>query len=239
MSKKILVIILFIAMFLLCTSSSMAYPLSYSGEPLIDKSQAEQYLKDRHASKKMLNCLDFIYDYAEEVGIDPSEIVAMSAIETGFGKSHLFVAYNNPGGIKSSHTSNGWAHYKTAKDGYKGMINLLATYDGLINKKSYLYGLSKTTEGLAGIYWTNYGNDLGYHKQLSKVIETMRSYPIKKTKAIKKQEIIKQENPKKIIKKSTNKPVTTKKRTGIDIIYDILNKDDSNSGYDYIMNFLK
>ena len=140
MGKKILIIILFIAMFLLCTSSSMAYPLTYSGEPLIDKSQAEQYLKDRHASKKMLNCLDFIYDYAEEVGIDPSEIVAMSAIETGFGKSHLFVAYNNPGGIKSSHTSNGWAHYKTAKDGYKGMINLLATYDGLINKRSYLYG---------------------------------------------------------------------------------------------------
>lgn len=233
MKSKIFIILLSICIILLCTSSSTAYPLTYSGKPLVDKSQAEQYLKDRHASKKMLNCLDFIYDYAEEIRIDPSEIVAMSAIETGFGKSHLFVAYNNPGGIKSSHTSNGWAHYKTAKDGYKGMINLLATYDGLRNPHSYLFGVSKTTEGLAGIYWTNYGNDAGYHKQLSKVIETMRSYPIKKTK------IVKQENSKKLIRKSTKKPATTKNHTGINIIYDILNKDDNTSGFDYIMNFLK
>lgn len=233
MKRKILIVLLSIYMVLSCTSSSTAYPLTYSGKPLIDKSQAEQYLKDRHASKKMLDCLDFIYDYAEKIRLDPSEVVAMSAIETGFGKSHLFVVYNNPGGIKSSHTSNGWAHYKTAEDGYKGMINLLATYDGLINKKSYLYDVSETTEGLAGIYWTNYGNDAGYHKQLSKVIETMRSYPIKK------QNTIKPSKPKKLIKKSTEKPIITKNHTGIDIIYDILNKDDNTSGFDYIMNFLK
>lgn len=238
--KKIFSIVLsFVICFMLYTNSSYAYPLLYNDKPIIDKSQAEQFLIDRHASKKMLDCLDFIYEYAEEVGIDPGIVVAMSSIETGYGKSNLFVNHNNPGGIKSSRTRNGWAHYDSAEDGYRGMINLLATYAGLRNPNSYLHGVSKTTQGLAGIYWTNYGNDRGYHGQLSRQIETMRSYPIKKEK-IKKIENeleIKDTNTTKTENEATLKPKNDS--NGLSIIFDILNKDNFSSGYDYIMNFLK
>ena len=242
--KKVLVIILTVVMCCVCCGSeSLGYSLLYNDKPIVDKSQAEQFLKDRHASKKMLNCLDFIYEYSEEVGIDPGVIIAMSSIETGYGKSHLFVAHNNPGGIKSSRTGDGWAHYDSAEDGYRGMINLLATYAGLRNPNSYLYGVSKTTQGLAGIYWTNYGNDKGYHGQLSRQIKTMRSYPIKKQE--KKAEV----------KIDINKPQSKddskaddiindiikpeKEKSGIDIIYDILNRGKSSNGYDFIMKFLE
>lgn len=233
MKKKLLIIVLAIIMCIACTSNSLAYPLTYQDTPLIDKSQAEQFLKDRYASKKMLNCLDYIYEYSKEVGIDPGVVVAMSSIETGYGKSHLFVAHNNPGGIKSSRSSDGWAHYDSAKAGYRAMINLLATYAGINNNtKSYLYGVSKTTQGLAGIYWTNYGNDRGYHGMLSRQIEKMRSYPI-----IKK-ETIKQTNKKQDVLKKVKPKAATKPSSGLDIIYDILGKDKNSSGYDYIMNIL-
>ncbi|WP_254555262.1 glucosaminidase domain-containing protein, partial [Salmonella enterica] len=78
-----------------------AYPITYNDAPLIDKSQTVQFLKDRNASKKMLDCVDFVYEYAESKGIDPSIIMAISSIETGYGKSRLFVYNNNPGGIKA------------------------------------------------------------------------------------------------------------------------------------------
>ena len=235
MKKKLLIIVLAIIMCIACTSNSLAYPLTYQDTPLIDKSQAEQFLKDRHASKKMLNCIDFIYEYGKEVGIEPGIVIAMSSIETGYGKSHLFVAHNNPGGIKSSRTGDGWAHYSSAKAGYRAMINLLATYAGINNNTgSYLYGVSKTTQGLAGIYWTNYGNDRGYHGMLSRQIEKIRSYPITK-KEVNKPEL-KQETPNKVIEEII-KP--EEKHNGLDIIYDILGRDKSSSGYNYIMNILK
>lgn len=242
MKKKIVIIILAIIMCIVSTSNSLAYPLTYQDTPIIDKSQAEQFLKDRHASEKMLDCIDFIYEYGKEVGIEPGIVIAMSSIETGYGKSHLFVAHNNPGGIKSSRTGDGWAHYSSAKEGYRAMINLLATYAGVnSNTRSYLYGVSKTTQGLAGIYWTNYGNDWGYHNQLSRQIEKIRSYPIikkseNKIKTNKKEEVERKESNKKeqnIIKSEKEE------YKGIDIIYDILNKNDSDSAYDFIMNFLK
>ena len=237
MKKKLLTFILSIIICIVCTGNSLAYPLTYQKTPIIDKSQAEQFLKDRNASKKMLDCIDFIYDYGKQVGIEPGIVIAMSSIETGYGKSHLFVAHNNPGGIKSSRTSDGWAHYSSAKEGYKGMMNLLATYAGINNNtRSYLYGVSKTTQGLAGIYWTNYGNDYGYHNQLSRQIETMRSYPIKKA-AVKNIQNIKNTE----IKIRTNKKAMRpeEKHSSIDIIYDILNGDNKSSGYEMIMNLLK
>ena len=240
--KKFLVIILTIVMcFSLYGSESLGYSLLYNDKPIVDESQAEQYLKDRHASKKMLNCLDFIYEYSEEVGIDPSIIVAMSAIETGFGKSNLFVNHNNPGGIKAV---GGWKHFNSPQDGYRYMINLLATYAGLRNSDSRLYGASKTTQGLAGIYWTNYGNDRGYHRQLSSVIKTMRAYPIKKEAKEKKEVKIDINKPQSKDDSKADDVINNiieskKEKSGIDIIYDILNRGKSSNGYDFIMKFLK
>ena len=228
--KKIIVFVIAIIMCIVFSSGTYAYPITYNDTPLIDKSQTVQFLKDRNASKKMLNCINFVYEYAESKGIDPSIIMAISSIETGYGKSRLFVYNNNPGGIKSR---NGWAHYDTIEDGYKAMINLLATYAGTNNNTtSYLYGKAKTTQQLGNYYWVENGCDAGYHRQLTRQIEKMRSYPIIKEKLVKKEPVI----TKKFQKKNDSHK---RQRSGVDIIFDILDDKEHSSGYDFIMNLLK
>ena len=228
--KKLIVFVMAIVMCVIFSGDTYAYPITYNDAPLIDKSQTVQFLKDRNASKKMLNCIDFVYEYAESKGIDPSIIMAISSIETGYGKSRLFVYNNNPGGIKAR---NGWAHYDTIKDGYRAMINLMATYAGTNNNTgSYLYGKATTTQQLGNYYWVENGCDAGYHRQLTRQIEKMRSYPIIKEKPIKKPVV--PEQPQK--KKSTSHK---RQHSGADIIFDILDDKEHSSGYDFIMNLLK
>ena len=227
--KKLMVFVMAIIMCIVFSSGTYAYPITYNDAPLIDKSQTVQFLKDRNASKKMLDCVDFVYEYAESKGIDPSIIMAISSIETGYGKSRLFVYNNNPGGIKAR---NGWAHYDTAKDGYRAMINLLATYAGTNNNTgSYLYGKATTTQQLGNYYWVENGCDSGYHRQLTGQIEKMRSYPIIEEKPIKKPVVLEQPQ-----KKSTSHK---RQHSGADIIFDILDDKEHSSGYDFIMNLLK
>ena len=228
--KKLIVFVIAIIMCIVFSSGTYAYPITYNDAPLIDKSQTVQFLKDRNTSKKMLDCVDFVYEYAESKGIDPSIIMAISSIETGYGKSRLFVYNNNPGGIKSR---NGWAHYDTIEDGYKAMINLLATYAGTNNNTtSYLYGKATTTQQLGNYYWVENGCDSGYHRQLTRQIEKMRSYPIIKEKLVKKEPVI----TKKFQKKNDSHK---RQRSGVDIIFDILDDKEHSSGYDFIMNLLK
>lgn len=204
-----------------------AYPLKDKGKHEVDISQARQFLIDHNASTSLLESLDYIYEYSEEVGIDPSIIVAMTTIETGYGKSNLFVNNNNPGGIKSS---KGWARYENKQQGFKAMINLLATYAGIKNPNSWLYGYSSTTEGLAGMYWTN-KEDAGYHTLLTKVINNMKRYE-KKSSVDKETETNIDEVIDKILE--SNRTSTS------DILYNILNGNKGNSpGYDYIMKFVK
>ena len=227
--KKLIVFVMAIIMCIVFSSGAYAYPITYNDAPLIDKSQTVQFLKDRNASKKMLDCIDFVYEYAESKGIDPSIIMAISSIETGYGKSRLFVYNNNPGGIKAR---NGWARYDTAKDGYRAMINLLATYAGTNNNTgSYLYGKATTTQQLGNYYWVENGCDSGYHRQLTRQIEKMRSYPIIEEKPIKKPVVLEQPQ-----KKSTSHK---RQHSGADIIFDILDNKEHSSGYDFIMNLLK
>ena len=232
--KKLIVFVMAIIMCIVFSSGIYAYPITYNDAPLIDKSQTVQFLKDRNASKKMLDCVDFVYEYAESKGIDPSIIMAISSIETGYGKSRLFVYNNNPGGIKAR---NGWARYDTAKDGYRAMINLLATYAGTNNNTgSYLYGKATTTQQLGNYYWVENGCDAGYHRQLTRQIEKMRSYPIIKEKPTKKQQ-----NKQLVTIEQPQKKSTSHKRqhSGVDIIFDILDDKEHSSGYDFIMNLLK
>ena len=236
-TKKILILfIAFILTFLSCGSSN-AYDIATKATT--DISQARQFLTDRHASKKMMDSLDFIYDYCAEIGIDPTLVVAISSIETGYGKSNLFVNYNNPGGIKAR---SGWKRFDTIEDGYRYMIKLLATYAGLINENSWLYGKATTTQQLGNYYWVENGCDRGYHSQLTRQIRTIQSYKVikiakKKTKEIKEDKKEGNKNSKDIIDKAMDN-----KKTPTSIINDILkrksNKNNTNS-LDLIYNSLK
>ena len=149
MNKKWKVVILSLIIMVSSFVPSYSYDLKHT-PPIVKESQAYACMKDRHASKEFLNNIHFIYEYSQEIGIDPSIIVAISAIETGYGKSHLFVSYHNPGGIKAK---DGWRRFKNTKEGYKGMINLMATYAGILNKRSWLFGKAVTTQQLGNYYW--------------------------------------------------------------------------------------
>ena len=236
-TKKILILfIVFILTFLSCGSSN-AYDIATKATT--DISQARQFLTDRHASKKMMDSLDFIYDYCAEIGIDPTLVVAISSIETGYGKSNLFVNYNNPGGIKAR---SGWKRFDTIEDGYRYMIRLLATYAGLINENSWLYGKATTTQQLGNYYWVENGCDRGYHSQLTRQIKTIQSYKVikiakKETKEVKEDKKEGNKNSKDIIDKAMDN-----KKTPTSIINDILKRKsdkDNTSSLDLIYNSLK
>lgn len=232
--KYALCMLIMLITMLTTTINSYAYPLLLEDNPpYIHISQAEQFLKDRNSSQELLENLDYIYKYSNEVGIDPSIIVGMISLETGYGKSNLFMNYNNPGGIKSK---SGWAHYEDKKAGIRAMVNLLATYAGIRNPNSWLYGKSTTSEGLAGLYWTNYGNDYGYHNKLKIIIETMKKYPIIEEKL--SVVIKKEESNKDAIGIIDN--IKNKKRTSSDIIYDILHKSNKeNPNVNKILDIIK
>lgn len=242
--KKILIKIsvLFMSLFLLLNCSGKltvyAYPIMH--EPTSDISQARKFLEDRHASSKMINSLEYIYSYSKKVGVDPTLIVAMSSIETGYGKSNLFVHNNNPTGMKSRH---GWAKYRTVKEGYKAMINHYALYAGCpqtkAGKHSWLNGVAKDTTQMKGIWWGSTGNEGNYHKYLSIQVESIKSYPVKKGLA-KNENIIDAVDRRKksnILIQAINNHNNS---NGVHIIEEILNRDNKDSdGMSKIFNAIK
>ena len=225
--KKIIILLLTCIFLFTSSFNTYAYEL-INDDPIITQAQAIACLRKYNASEKLINAVPFIYEYAKEVGIDPGVVMAMTTIETGWGKSRLFRYNNNPGGIKAK---GGWAKYSSVEEGYKAMINLIATYAGLMNKHSYLYGYSKTTEGLAGMYWTNYGNDYGYHNQLTRMVKMMQSFPrgeetVVEDKPKETASEIKKYNKKNIDKNNNKKE---NKKSASSILYDILNGKKNNS----------
>lgn len=245
-NKLLKIMIMIFTLMLVISNPSSAYEIN-TDEPMADKSQVIQFLKDRNASDEMLDNVDFIYEYSEELGIDPTIVIAISSLETGYGKSNLFRNYNNPGGIKSK---NGWAKFKTTRDGYKYMIRLLATYSGKINKNSWLYDKAHTTQELGNYYWVENGCDSGYHKQLTIVINKILSYPLKKEKKVtkqeKKQETKIEENKitesveKEDTKQNKLQQIMNRKKESKNPLTSILNnrKDSNGSGMDLIKNSL-
>ena len=190
--------------------------------------QVYQCMKDRNASKEFLEIIPFVYEYSKTLGVDPTIVLAISSIETGYGKSNLFRNYNNPGGIKSR---SGWRRFDTLEDGYRYMINLLAIYAGIIGEDRWQYNKAHTTEELGNYYWVENGVDRGYHKQLTTMIRTILRYPKKEVNETKPKSDEKVTTKK--IKEPTKDKVDSKPS---DIIYNILNKDKEESGALRIIN---
>ena len=197
--------------------------------------QAEQFLKDRNATQEMIDCIDFVYDYCEKVGIDATLIIAQSSIETGYGKSRLCRKYNNVGGMKASR--GGWMKFNSLKDGYRAMINKIAVMAGVRKSSAYYFNSCYYIEDLGNIYWVENGCDYGYYNLLCKQMNTIKSYKkyhSKKVNKPKKQSL----NKKKPSKKVTIKPIKKKqsakdylmsftkgkKKNGMELIYSAIKK---------------
>ena len=233
--KRLFALFLCVAMLLPVSGYSERKPV-IATENTTTPYQAEQFLKDRNATQEMIDCIDFVYDYCEKVGIDATLIIAQSSIETGYGKSRLCRKYNNVGGMKASR--GGWMKFNSLKDGYRAMINKIAVMAGVRNSSAYYFNSCYYIEDLGNIYWVENGCDYGYYNmlvgQMSR-IKSYRRYVKKKVNKPKKQTITNKKTRKnKIIIKAPPKKQSAKdylmsftkrkKKSGMELIYGAIKK---------------
>ena len=233
--KRLFALFLCVAMLLPVSGYSDRKPV-IATENTTTPYQAEQFLKDRNATQEMINCVDFVYDYCEKVGIDATLIIAQSSIETGYGKSRLCRKYNNVGGMKASR--GGWMKFNSLKDGYRAMINKIAVMAGVRNSSAYYFNSCYYIEDLGNIYWVENGCDYGYYNMLvgqMNRIKSYRRYVKKKVNKPKKQTITNKKTRKnKIIIKAPPKKQSAKdylmsftkrkKKSGMELIYGAIKK---------------
>ena len=233
--KRIFALFLCVAMLLPVSGYSDRKPV-IATENTTTPYQAEQFLKDRNATQEMIDCIDFVYDYCEKVGIDATLIIAQSSIETGYGKSRLCRKYNNVGGMKASR--GGWMKFNSLKDGYRAMINKIAVMAGVRKSSAYYFNSCYYIEDLGNIYWVENGCDYGYYNMLvgqMNRIKSYRRYVKKKVNKPKKQTITKKKTRKnKIIIKAQPKKQSAKdylmsftkrkKKSGMELIYGAIKK---------------
>ena len=233
--KRVFALFLCVAMLLPISGYSERKPV-IATENTTTPYQAEQFLKDRNATQEMINCVDFVYDYCEKVGIDATLIIAQSSIETGYGKSRLCRKYNNVGGMKASR--GGWMKFNSLKDGYRAMINKIAVMAGVRKSSAYYFNSCYYIEDLGNIYWVENGCDYGYYNMLigqMNRIKSYRRYVKKKVNKPKKQTITNKKTRKnKIIIKAPPKKQSAKdylmsftkgkKKSGMELIYGAIKK---------------
>lgn len=174
--KKLLIFILSIILALIVRDIAKAEEMIIATKNTTTKEQAIAFLEDRNASKEMIDCIPFIYEYCEEVGIDATIIVGISSIETGYGKSNLFIHNNNPGGMKAR---KGWMKFNTLEDGYRTMINKIATMAGVRESSSFYYNSCYYVSDLGNVYWVENGCDRGYYNNLISQMNKIISYDTK------------------------------------------------------------
>ena len=219
MKKRLFALFLCVAMLLPISGYSDKKPI-IATENTTTPYQAKQFLKDRNTTKEIIDCVDFVYEYCEEVGIDATLIIAQSSIETGYGKSRLCRKYNNVGGMKASR--GGWMKFNSLKDGYRVMINKIAVMAGVRKSSAYYFNSCYYIEDLGNIYWVENGCDYGYYNMLVSQMNRIKSY-------------------RRYVKKKVNKPkkqtITNKKTRKNKII--IKAPPKKQSAKDYLMSFTK
>ena len=220
--KKLWYIILSLILALILYDITDAYSPIIATDNTTTAEQAIEFLKDRNATKSMLDCVPFIYDYCEEVGIDATIVIGISSLETGYGKSNLFVRKNNPGGMKAR---RGWMKFDTLEDGYRTMINKIGAMAGVIKSNSFYYNTCYYVKDLGNIYWVENGCDRGYYNNLIRQMNKIASYEIVNEEQ--RKEIIVEKEERKLTPKEYIMSFKSKKGNGMKLINDILSRDNN------------
>ena len=220
--KKLWYIILSLILALILHDITDAYSPIIATDNTTTAEQAIEFLKDRNATKSMLDCVPFIYDYCEEVGIDATIVIGISSLETGYGKSNLFIRNNNPGGMKAR---RGWMKFDTLEDGYRTMINKIAVMAGVRESKSFYYNTCYYVRDLGDVYWVENGCDRGYYNNLIRQMNKIASYEIVNEEQ--RKEIIVEKEERKLTPKEYIMSFKSKKGNGMKLIDDILRRDDN------------
>ena len=220
--KKLWYIILSLILALILYDITDAYSPIIATDNTTTAEQAIEFLKDRDATKSMLDCVPFIYDYCEEVGIDATIVIGISSLETGYGKSNLFIRNNNPGGMKAR---RGWMKFDTLEDGYRTMINKIAVMAGVRESKSFYYNTCYYVRDLGDVYWVENGCDRGYYNNLIRQMNKIASYEIVNEEQ--RKEIIVEKEERKLTPKEYIMSFKSKKGNGMKLINDILSRDNN------------
>lgn len=198
--------------------------------------QAKKFLRDRNVTQDMIDCVDFVYSYCEKVGVDATLIIAMSSIETGYGKSHLCRVNNNVGGMKASR--GGWMKFSSLEEGYKTMINKIAVMAGAIKSNSYYYNTCKYIRDLGSIYWVENGCDYGYYSMLIRQMNRIKAYKVEENVENKEVNNLIVEERKEVDVLSKRKEVDNKKELSPKDYLMSFVKNKSESGMDLINRIL-
>ena len=220
--KKLWYIVLSLILALILHDITDAYSPVIATDNTTTAEQAIEFLKDRNATKSMLDCVPFIYDYCEEVGIDATIVIGISSLETGYGKSNLFIRNNNPGGMKAR---RGWMKFDTLEEGYRTMINKIAVMAGVRESKSFYYNTCYYVRDLGNMYWVENGCDRGYYNNLISQMNKIASYEVINEES--KKEIIVEKEERKLTPKEYIMSFKSKKGNGMKLIDDILRRDDN------------
>ena len=220
--KKLWYIIFSLILALILHDITDAYSPVIATDNTTTAEQAIEFLKDRNATKSMLDCVPFIYDYCEEVGIDATIVIGISSLETGYGKSNLFIRNNNPGGMKAR---RGWMKFDTLEEGYRTMINKIAVMAGVRESKSFYYNTCYYVRDLGNMYWVENGCDRGYYNNLISQMNKIASYEVINEES--KKEIIVEKEERKLTPKEYIMSFKSKKGNGMKLIDDILRRDDN------------
>lgn len=224
----------FIIIMLLFSNNYVFADTPIRNTPQTTKEQAIAYLSDRNAEQEFIDLIPFIYEYCEDVGVEPTLVVAQISLETNFFRSSLSKSKYNTSGMKQP--NGDYMKFDSYKEGIKAEINHLNLYAGYPdNHKSWLNGWCKTVEGLSG----KWAEDKRYSSKLLNIINEIKSYE--------ECEVYSEEEDSNIVDKKQDKnqdkeenKKQDKKEKKSNLLYNILNREKKHSnGFNKIMEYLK
>ena len=163
--------------------------MNICGTTKVTYEQAMAYARSKGATTTFINNTRIYWKLCNRIGINPCIAYCQYALETGWGKfgGVLDASYCNPCGLKNSkggNCDNPNAHkkFKNWLEGIQAHIDHLALYAGVEGYPkpsskdprhfSYLYGRTKTVEGLSGTWAMN----RNYAKTIIEMVKDLEKF---------------------------------------------------------------
>jgi N-acetylmuramoyl-L-alanine amidase CwlA len=173
---------------------------SLRGGPTIDKKTMLAWAMSRAADKKMAEkIVNYYYEKASKLGINPSFAVAQSAFEAGrkterrtlFWDSDIFLKLNNPAGIKIKDPKgdkfSDFQKFENVEQGIEAHISHIAYYNGIESSlyiaprterwREIIFGKGKTLKDFCGKYAT----DGSYERNIKSLMREASAYSLEKS----------------------------------------------------------
>ena len=193
--KKIIVFLIILSLsfcFVSPINSTTITNYSIMNDPTSSKQQIIQWAKNRNCNELFISWIDMAYDIAEDYGVDPTVLIAQTAIETGFGEFGGVIdsSYHNTAGIKttngvSNYIPNAHMKFDTWRQSFIAQAQHLRLYAGKCYHMDYddpeivdprhfpeLNNRATTVNDLSGVWATNVSYGSQINKLCNEIVET-------------------------------------------------------------------